>query len=155
MAVTFALTNEEVALARSLMIEYRDSISTPLSFQNFDDEMVALPGKYTRPKGCIMIGYVDSVPAGVIALRELDEPSKICEMKRLYVRPSARGGGLGKTLCTQLITFAREAGYLRMRLDTDSYMTPAQALYTSLGFYRIEKYNNDPIPDTLFFEKLL
>jgi ribosomal protein S18 acetylase RimI-like enzyme len=55
-------------------------------------------------------------------------------------------------MCEQLISRAVTLGYDAMRLDTDSYMKEAIGLYRSLGFRPIPKYNNDPIPDTLFFE---
>lgn len=192
-SIRLATTQAELAAARSLMIEYRDSISTPLCFQNFDAEMLALPGKYTPPRGCILLAEVantanganaailadapnapnapnaagalhapstsplahaSATPRGVIALRELDPSSTrpICEMKRLYVQPHARRHGLARALCTALIEFAKAANYAAMRLDTDEYMRPAQALYHSLGFTPIPKYNDDPIPNTLFYE---
>lgn len=145
--------------ARTLMIEYRDTISTPLCFQNFDDEMAALPGKYARPDGAIFIAFVadesgQQVPVGCIAIRPLsvDSRGRICELKRMYVRQSSRGHGVGRALCEHALSQAKAMGYVCMRLDTDSYMKPAQALYVSLGFRPIEKYNDDPIPDTLFFE---
>ncbi len=155
-----AETAAAIAAARTLMIEYRDSISTPLTFQGFDAEMAALPGKYTSPRGVILLGYLDhaaTLPSGVIAFRELDaNPHRpICEMKRLYVNPAARRVGMGRLLCNELITIARAANYAAMRLDTDEYMLPAQSLYKSLGFKSISKYNDDPIPNTLFYELIL
>ena len=150
-----ALTPERIDAARDLMIEYRDSISTPLCFQGFDAEMQALPGRYVAPTGCI---FLASTPAdgyvACIALREIDPGplGRTCEMKRLYVRPTHRGLGLGRAMCEQLISRAVTLGYDAMRLDTDSYMKEAIGLYRSLGFRPIPKYNNDPIPDTLFFE---
>lgn len=140
------------------MIEYRDSISTSLVSQNFDAEMASLPGRYSPPSGCILLAVTpEEIPVGCIALRELDPgPSgRICEMKRLYVRPSHRRFGVGRAMCRELIARARSLGYAAMRLDTDSAMTPAVTLYRSLGFRPIAKYNDDPIPDTLFFELAL
>lgn len=144
--------------ARSLMIEYRDSIATSLVSQNFDAEMAGLPGRYSPPTGCILLAVTpEGGPVGCIALREID-PSPLgrtCEMKRLYVKPSHRRFGVGKAMCLELIARARSLAYAAMRLDTDSAMTPAVTLYRSLGFQAIAKYNDDPIPDTLFFELAL
>lgn len=78
----------------------------------------------------------------------------ICEMKRLYVRPAARGHQLGRRLIEQLITAARNAGYRKMRLDTlTDKMDHAVRLYRELGFYEIAPYFDDsPLPNELFLE---
>jgi len=155
-SILHAQSPEEIAAARSLMIEYRDSISTPLCFQNFDAEMAGLPGRYAPPSGRMFLAMFDDDPVGCIALREIPgDKGRTCEMKRLYVQPSYRGLGLGRQLCDVLIDAAKELRYAAMRLDTDSEMAAAQGLYASLGFAPIAKYNDDPIPDTLFFELML
>ncbi len=141
-----------------LMIEYRDSISTSLASQNFDAEMAGLPGRYAAPSGCILLAVTpQDGPVGCIAMREIDAGplGRTCEMKRLYVKPSHRRFGVGRAMCRELIGRARSVGYAAMRLDTDRAMTPAVTLYRSLGFAPIPRYNDDPIPDTLYFELAL
>jgi len=76
-------------------------------------------------------------------------------MKRLYVRPSARGSGAGRGLVEASITRARVLGYATMRLDTLPRMDAARELYLSLGFRPIERYNDTPIEGVLFFELAL
>ena len=149
-----AVTGDHIAHARSLMIEYRDSISTPLCFQGFDAEMLSLPGRYAGPTGSLLLALDAATPVGCIALREIGSGplGRICEMKRLFVRPTHRRTGLGRRLASEIINEGRRLGYAAMRLDTDKAMAAAQGLYESLGFIPIDKYNDDPIPDTLFFE---
>jgi len=73
-------------------------------------------------------------------------------MKRLYVRPAARGSGAGRALVEASIVEARKLGYRVMRLDTLPTMDAARTLYLSLGFRPIERYNDNPIEGVLFFE---
>jgi ribosomal protein S18 acetylase RimI-like enzyme len=76
-------------------------------------------------------------------------------MKRLYVRRTYRGSGLGRLLTEAIIDAGRDAGYERMRLDTLPSMAAARGLYRSLGFVEIEAYRHNPIHGTTYFERAL
>jgi ribosomal protein S18 acetylase RimI-like enzyme len=115
-------------------------------FGDPEAELAALPGGYDA----ILVARIDEEIAGCVALRPLEEG--VCEMKRLYVRPSSRGSGTGRALVEASIVRARELGYATMRLDTLPTMDAARALYLSLGFRSIERYNDNPIEGVLFFE---
>ena len=149
-SVREATTPEDLAVAADLFREYARWLPFALDFQDFEEELSSFPSHYAGPAGCVLIGHVDGALAGCVALRPLSEG--ICEMKRLYVRPEARGRGAGRALAEAVLTRAREIGYDRMRLDTLRSMEAANALYRSLGFREIEPYCENPFPDACFFE---
>jgi len=141
----------QIAQARELFIEYANSLGFSLCFQNFDDELAALPGRYAPPDGRLLLAEYDGQFAGCIALHQL-EP-EICEMKRLYLRPQFRGKGIGLALVHRIFAEAREIGYSRMRLDTvEPMMKDAVAMYRRLGFKEIAPYCNNPMPGALYME---
>lgn len=133
---------------RSLFRAYAEGLGVDLEFQGFEAELAALPGKYEPPAGRILLAWRGTETLGCIAVRPID--AKACEMKRLYVRPGARGEQLGRRLAERLCQEAREAGYSRICLDTLPTMGAAQGLYQSLGFRPIEPYVFNPIPGTKF-----
>jgi len=141
----------QVEQARALFEEYAVWLGINLCFQNFEQELAELPGKYTPPEGRLLLAFDEELLAGCVALRQLDELT--CEMKRLYVRPDARGKGLGRRLTEAVIEEARAAGYSRMRLDTlPSKMKEANLIYHSLGFKKINPYYINPVDEATFME---
>jgi ribosomal protein S18 acetylase RimI-like enzyme len=142
---------EEMALVRELFREYQVGLNVDLCFQSFDEELAGLPGRYAPPQGAILFAEgEDGVVHGVAAMRALDPFT--AEMKRLYVRPSAQGMGLGRALVEAVIETARGRGYSRLRLDTLPSMSSAIGLYRRLGFIEIEPYTVNPITGTLYLE---
>ena len=114
-----------------------------LELQRFDEELLHLEEKYGPPEGCLYLLRVDGENAGCGGMRALDEGR--CELKRMYIRPAFRGRGLGRMMARRIIADARAAGYKEMLLDTLPFLTAAQALYRSLGFCEIERYNDSPM----------
>jgi putative acetyltransferase len=141
---------EFIDVVRMLFREYEASINVDLCFQGFEKELAGLPGEYARPSGRLLLAFEAGEIAGCGALRHLQD--NVCEMKRLYVRPTQRGKAVGASLARALIENAKTADYATMRLDTMPSMTRAIALYRSLGFREIEPYRFNPIPGALFFE---
>jgi putative acetyltransferase len=145
-----ATSAEQIATARMLFKEYEASLGIELTFQGFAREVAELPGSYAPPAGRLFLATDGTEPAGCVALRLLGDG--VCEMKRLYVRPTARGARLGRRLTETVIREARAVGYTRMRLDTLPSMKEAFALYQTLGFREIAPYYTTPIVGTRFME---
>jgi len=141
---------EALALVRRLLLEYAASLPVDLAFQGFAEELAGLPGTYARPAGGLLLGFDGEEPAGCVAFRPL-EPG-VSEMKRLYVRPSARGAGWGRRLAERVVSEARAAGYERMRLDTLPSMDAALGIYLGMGFREIPAYRHNPVAGTRFLE---
>lgn len=136
--------------ARQLLRAYVDSLDVSLDFQDFEAEILALPGKYEPPEGCLLLAIVDDQSAGCIALRRFADG--ICEMKRLYTRPEFRGQRIGAKLVHAIIRQAKARGYAKMRLDTLPSMHHARKLYAGLGFREIAPYYENPVRGTTYLE---
>ena len=152
--ITQATTEAQIEQTRALFREYEAWLGMSLCFQSFEEEVATLPGRYAPPGGRLYLAYEGDEPIGCIALREI-EPG-ICEMKRLFLRESARGLGLGVRLIEQVIADAREIGYAKMRLDTyPPKMGKAVSLYEAHGFHEIPPYYDNPHDGVLYMEKML
>lgn len=143
----------DIAEARRLLEQYEASLDVDLRYQGFEEELAGLPGAYAPPRGRLLLAVDGSAPAGCVALRPLGDD--VCEMKRLYVSPAARGRRIGRLLAETVIREARLIGYCRMRLDTLPSMKEALALYRALGFEEMAPYYASPVAGTRFLELLL
>jgi putative acetyltransferase len=132
----------QVAVVRELFAEYARLVNAPDCFVDFERELDALPGDYRL--------FLADRGGGCVAVRLLSADT--AEMKRLYVRDTHRGKGLGRVLAETAIRTARESGCARIVLDTLPKMGEAQALYRSLGFREIGPYLEKPTPGAICFE---
>ncbi|MEO8189558.1 MAG: GNAT family N-acetyltransferase [Acidobacteriota bacterium] len=138
---------------RTLLLEYQELLGIDLSFQDFEAEVNGLPGPYAPPGGRLLLATHDGIAVGCVALRAA-APSQ-SEMKRLYVRPAARGLGVGRALVSQVLSEARAIGYSEIVLDTLPTMAEAQRLYEQFGFHDVPAYRPNPVVGTRYLAKSL
>lgn len=148
-----ARSAEDVDIVRGLLREYQQGLGVDLCFQGFETELQELPGAYAPPSGRLLLAKHEREPLGCIALQRVDATRG--EMKRLYIRPNARGLGLGRTLVTRILDDAKTIGYATLVLDTLPSMIEAQHLYETFGFRDIEPYRANPIVGSRYMGKVL
>lgn len=149
-AIRRAEAPEDLADARRLFRAYVDGLGVDLSFQGVADEIAGLPGAYAPPAGALLLARDEGGAAlGCVAVRPLGQDG-VCEMKRLYVVPEARGMFLGRALVEAIVAFARAAGHRRMVLDTLAGMDDARKLYAAMGFAPSAPHYDNPLPGTAY-----
>jgi putative acetyltransferase len=150
MQITEAKSKAEIEQARNLFREYQAFLNIDLCFQDFEQELASLPGKYAQPSGAILLARVDGELAGCVAVRPIE--GDVCEMKRLYVKDKFRGLAIGKKLAQAIIEKAKQRNYKTMRLDTLERLETAMAIYQKLGFKRIEPYYANPLNEVAYWQ---
>jgi putative acetyltransferase len=155
--ITSPQTEQELADAREILLEYANSLRIDLCFQDFEHELATLPGEYAEPRGCYRLAWLDGELAGCCALRPLDtvDYPNACEMKRLYVKPTMRNLRVGRLLAENIMEHARLAGYEAILLDTLDDMEAARTLYQDLGFEEVPPYYHNPIAGAHYLKALL
>lgn len=136
-----------------LIREYAATLGFDLAFQNFDKEMTALSEMYNDNEGGLFIAYVDAKPVGVAGVRRFNTTD--AEVKRMYVKTTVRGLGVGKLLLQKCIEAAAKLEYRAIKLDTTSDMKAAMKLYTAHGFVEIDAYRFNPQENARYFELVL
>jgi len=145
-----AQSPDEIDEVRRLFREYERFLDVDLCFQSFEEELAGLPGKYGPPDGVLLMAMDGRQSAGCVALRKVED--RVCEMKRLYLRPQYRGRGLGRLLAERILSEATALGYSVMRLDTLDKLKAAMGLYEAMGFRRREPYYGNPLPGVVYWE---
>jgi ribosomal protein S18 acetylase RimI-like enzyme len=126
-----------------------DAIGT---HQGLEAELATLSTTYGSPRGRALLARRGGEVTGGVALRDLGDG--VCEMKRLFVPDRYQGSGTGRRLCEALIAQASADGYRLMRLDTGRNNTEAIAMYESMGYDAIERYNDNPYAQRWFAKPL-
>ncbi len=144
--------NDPTALAdvRSLFDEYLEWLGPLVGTTTLAEEIASLPRPYDEPTGALLLARDESGrAAGCVGVRE--HSGHACEIKRLFVREDARGGGLGRALVRAGIDQARAMGYAEMYLTTVPHvMDHAVKMYRGLGFTETGPFRDfSRVPETV------
>lgn len=150
MAVRVTVENPFDPICAQLIAE----LSAELAPRYGDDGSGAFaPDDVTVPRSAFVVAWLEDVPAGCGALRPMESPD-VCEIKRMFVRPAARGRGVSRHILARLESLAAEFGYTYLRLETGTLQTEAIGLYESSGFRPIPCYGKYAgNPRSLCYEK--
>ncbi len=158
-----ASPESDLSAARELLLEYgRFVVAQPgaarFCFGSLEQEAARIPTSYREQGGGCLLAHAHSQPAGFVAWRALPasvEPHA-CELKRLWVRPLARGLNLGRALTQFALERVAAAGCKAVYLDTaPAAMAAAYRLYLELGFEPCRPYNDNPVEGLAWLRKAL
>ncbi|MEM8904219.1 MAG: GNAT family N-acetyltransferase [Actinomycetota bacterium] len=137
--VRLAVDATEWRAARALVhdlaawVRERTGLDLRTAQRGFAAEVDDLPALYRPPSGRFLLAWADGVPVGSAAIRRHADGSG--ELKRMYVRPGARGLELGDRLVEGALSIARRDGLRSVWLETAiGVMDPAIELYRRHGF---------------------
>ena len=111
------------------------------------------PADLLPPRGTFLVGF-DEAGEPVCCGGVKDLGGGVCEIKRMYVAPAARGAGRAKELLAALEDAARGLGHEIARLDTGPRQPHAERLYRDAGYEPIDNFNANPMA-SFFGEKRL
>jgi GNAT superfamily N-acetyltransferase len=106
-----------------------------------DRTSTVAPAEMVPPDGAFVIVREDGRAVAGGGVRRLGDG--VCEIKRMFVVPEARGRGHGRRLLSGLEQAAADLGYRAVRLDTAQSMTTAMAMYRAAGYRSIPDYNGN------------
>jgi putative acetyltransferase len=149
--------------AKSLLLEYGHFVAAHPSVASFcfgalEQEVANLPYSYLDQNGGAILASTNNHPVGFVAWRCLpaSELASAWELKRLWLRPQARGLGIGRALVQEVLDRAKANGKSIVLLDTaPKVMSAAHGLYLQMGFAECPPYNGRPLEGIVYMRKCL
>lgn len=152
LTITHVRTETDAAAVRVLVDEFFDwmrdrypddaaIIDAYIATQDIDGQMRDLLTLFAAPHADCLLAWLEGSPVGIVMTKP--HSPGLCEMNRMFVRPTARGHGVGRALVAEILNTARALGYARMLLAAGPLHTEALALYRRCGFTQ-----DATLPDT-------
>jgi GNAT superfamily N-acetyltransferase len=153
--LTITLENPHDPICLALIAELSAELAARYPEDASEGQGAFSPDDVTVPRSAFVVAWLDDRPVGCGALRPMADPSQ-AEVKRMFVRPSARGRGISRRVLAQLELLAGEFGFRTVILETGTRQLEAISLYKTAGYERVPCYgryiNN---PDSICFAKRL
>ncbi|MDO8479880.1 MAG: GNAT family N-acetyltransferase [Candidatus Rokubacteria bacterium] len=147
-----ALPEDHAAVARELA-DYLSYIGDALDAEGLDHDIAHWQEEYDGRTGVLLlVADATGEVVGTAAVRLL-EPG-VGELKRMWLRLSCQGRGLGRRLMDACLDEARRLGCRALRLDTQAKLEAAVHLYRAYGFSEIPRYNDNHRAD-IWMERVL
>jgi GNAT superfamily N-acetyltransferase len=154
MAMTVTITTEDPHSA--VCVQLIADLSAELGARYGDDGTgLFKPDDASDPRAAFVVAWLDGEAVGCGAIRPMRDDT-VAEVKRMYVRESARGKGISRRILASLESLAAEFDYRAVQLETGLYQQEATRLYESSGYARIPcypPYEDNPL--SLCYEKRL
>lgn len=128
--------NSDAEAVRSLIFGVLAEYDLVAEHEGVDSDLDDLERNYTKSGGLFevieddngtLIGTVGLFPKG----------HDVCELRKMYLIPAARGRGLGKRMMDRILSAARDLGFHRIELETACALVEAIGLYRRYGFQPI------------------
>jgi ribosomal protein S18 acetylase RimI-like enzyme len=152
--VVFAIVDPRSDDAQRALRSYIEEVTGNIEEPSMRIEHAADVDDFDPPRGAFVLATRGGTVVACGALRPFAGPDDIAEIKRMWVRPDARGEGLGTAMLAELERLSRANGHTRVRLDTNENLLPAIRMYERAGYHRVERFNDTP-DATHFYEKRL
>jgi GNAT superfamily N-acetyltransferase len=155
-SIRIAVFPQDEAPTKRLLRNYADHLasgSANICIADFDRELDNIATIWSPPDGALLLAFIAEQPAGCVAIKVRKDREGACEMKRLWVEPTARGHSLGRRLAQAAIDWSRDSGADTLLLDTvPAAMPQSAALYLALGFTETERHNSNPVSGLQFMQ---
>jgi ribosomal protein S18 acetylase RimI-like enzyme len=152
--VTFSIVDPRSVAAQRALRAYIEEVAGKLTKSSLQPQHADAVDEFCLPRGAFVLATRGDDVVACGAVRPFAGTDDIAEIKRMWVRPEARGEGLGAAMLAELERISRAGGYARVRLDTNENLTPAIRLYERSGYVGIARFNDTP-DATHFYEKRL
>jgi GNAT superfamily N-acetyltransferase len=129
---------------------YREEYGWNIEYEALVAEIVGVFVRSRKPREAAWVAEENGKRLGCVFVME--ENQNVARLRVLLVDPKARGKGLGGLLVDQCLKFAKEQGYKKMVLWTNSVLISARKIYEAKGFSLVKEENKFMFGKNLVFQ---